>query len=248
MVNTNCSQCMFANQVVDDIKVAGCQRDIINKIIDHKNITIDSNNYNTIHNYACRFGFSKDIYEKHKEEFDKIDLLSKIDNNAKLPIYLIMDCVPEGPNVDLIIDHLSQTNFHPKFMSMLFRDKSNQPIDTIYDNISSKIPNTTWKIHNFLEDMDLNDSIDHILSTNLSKSQCSYLLVYKSSDYEHLNTDLLNINESVVLHQMPHIAMVKNLDSLYGLTISVQNYIVAKSISNNLLDAIRTESETLLKY
>jgi hypothetical protein len=239
---------MFANQVLDDKKIAGCQRDIIKKIIDHKDITLDSSNYNTIHNYACRFGFSKEIYEKHKEEFDKIDLLSKIDNNAKLPIYLIMDCVPEGPDVGLIIDHLSQSNFHPKFMSMLFRNKSNQTIDTIYDNISSKIPNTTWKIHNFLEDMSLNDSIDHVLSTNLSKSQCSYLLVYKSSDYEHLNTDLLNINESVVLHQMPHIAMVKNLDNLYGLTISVQNYIVAKSINNNLLDAIRTESETLLSY
>ena len=248
MVNTNCSQCMFANKVVEDIKISGCQRDIIKKIIDHKDVTLDSNNYNIIHNYACRFGFSKEVYEKHQTEFNKINLLSKIENNAKLPIYLIIDFLPDGPGIDLIIDHLSQSNFHPKFISMLFRDKSNQFIDTIHDNISSKIPNTTWKIHNFLEHMSLNDGIDHVLSTNLSKSQSSYLLVYKSSDYEHLNTDLLKINESIVLHQMPHIAMIKNLDSLYGLTISIQNYTVAKSINNNLLDAIRTESDTLLHY
>jgi hypothetical protein len=248
MVNTNCSQCIFANKIDNNIKVDGCQRDIIKKIIEYKDISLDSNNFNIINNYACKFGFSKNVYEKHKIEFDKIDLLSKIDNNAKLPIYLAIDCVPGGPDLDLIIDHLAQSNFYPKFISILFRDKSNQNLDIINDNISSKIPNATWKIHNFLENINLNDSIDHILSTNLSKSQCSYLLVYKSSDYQYLNTDLLKINESVVLHQIPHIAMVKSLNNLYGLAISVQNYIVAKSINTNILDAILTESAALIHY
>ena len=62
MISTKCSECMFASPIPDSFSNS-CSKNIIDHISSIKKITKDSNNFNIIENYACRYGFSKKIYE-----------------------------------------------------------------------------------------------------------------------------------------------------------------------------------------
>lgn len=250
MINTNCSQCMFATPVEsEDFAVTGCTKNIIESIKTHKSITQDDNHFNIIHNYACRFGFSKQIYEQNQDKFVGLDLDAKIKYNARLQYYLVLDCVKEGPNIDQIIDTLSNSGMPPSQLSLLFRSSSNQEFNESHKEIiPQKLPGTVWKVHNFLEELDIQGSMDHVLSTNVKTNTPQYLLVYKSSDLEHFSSDINTISRSVVLDQKPNIAMIKNLNSIYGLGITFANYNVAKSIDINILTALANEESQLLRY
>ena len=73
MVNTKCCECMFASPVNNSDTLKGCSKDIISKIKDIKEISIDDNGYNHIHNYACRYGFSQNIYNQYKQNFIQLN-------------------------------------------------------------------------------------------------------------------------------------------------------------------------------
>lgn len=248
MINTNCAQCMFANQITPNNIENGCSKKIVSEIKNDKLITQDDNNYNIIHNYACRFGFSKDVYEKHKDQFDGIDLNYKIQENAKLKYYLLLDCIPEGPDIDHIIEKLHSSYIQPTKLSLMFRSLNNQHFsDNHKDLIPAKLPNTVWKIHNFLHELDIQEAVDHVLSTNL-KTTSQYILVYKSSDLDNFISNIDYINNSIILHQKPNIAMMKSLDSIYGLVISIPNYNMAKSIDNDVVKVLADQQSQILQY
>ena len=48
----------------------------------------------------------------------------------------------------------------------------------------------------------------------------------------------------IVLYQKPNIAMIKDFTSLNGLFMSFENYKVAKSLGDDILSIIKSESQS----
>ena len=241
MLNTKCEKCLFANEH-NTTGINECSQNIIDKIKDIKTIT-QENNFNVIHEYACRYGFAKEVYEANKEDLKDVDLLQQIKTNSQIKYYLLLDISPQC-DIDHIINSLNDLEIKPQFVSLMFRDpKSRTFTQQDKELLTSKI-NTPWKCHNFTHEINLQDAIDHILSTNMQISKSSHFLVYDTADLQNLSLDVYHINDILVLYQKPHIAMIKNSTSLNGLFMSFENYKVAKSLGDDILSIIKSESQS----
>ena len=242
MLNTKCERCLFANPV-SDTSSAQCSQNIIDQIKSYKTIT-QENDFNIIQEYACRYGFAKEVYEQNKENFKDVDLLDHINKNTQIKYYLLLD-IDKNYEIDSLIDKLNNLNIKPQFVSVMFREpKVRRFLEKDKEAFVSKslIP---WKCHNFIESNGLQQSIDHILSTNMQNSKSLHFLVYNSLDLDQLQKDILAINNNLILYQKPNIAMMKNLNTLYGLFMSFENYKVAKSFGDDILELLNKESEIL---
>lgn len=245
MINTKCSECMFSNEIKDSKPITGCTKNIINKLIGIKNI-VQENNYNVIEEYACRYGFSKKIYEEHKDKFEGDTLNSMIQTNSRIRYYLLLDC-EDGIDFDQALLKLSSLSHKPSAVSFMFRSLSFRPFlaDKHTGVCNSLFSDIKWKAHNFLHNIDLNDAINNILATNAQANHTSHFLVYNAKDLNLLDKDLNTINDNIILYQKPMVAMIEKNTSLHKFCISFQNYIVAKNISFNLLEAIKNEPSVL---
>lgn len=243
MVNTKCCQCLFANSSDDITKQ--CSKHILEQIKDIKNITYDDNGFPVIENYACRFGFSKQIYNDNRDMFTDEQFEALMTKNSTIRLYLILD-IEHETDISKLSDNINRLKIKPAHVSFLFRDPSNKQLDedtAKYLNENMKIQ--SWKAHSFLEPISLIDAIDHVLATNMRTNNTTHFLVYRSTDTELLSSRIEHINNMVVLYQRPHIAMIADKQSLYNLAISFENYKVAKSLNNNFFDAIIEESDIL---
>lgn len=240
MLSTKCEKCLFANQNNGN-EFTECSQNIIQRIKDKKTIT-QEDNFNVIQEYACRYGFAKEIYETNKNELKDIDLLQQIKTNAQIKYYLLLD-VDSQHDIDHIIDTLNNLEIKPQFVSLMFRNPELKGF-TQQDKelLTSKI-NIQWKCHNFTHPINLQEAIDHILSTNMQISKSSHFLVYDSIDLQKLSLDINYINDILVLYQKPHIAMIKDFTTLNKLFMSFENYKVAKSLGENILDILKNESQ-----
>lgn len=242
MLNTKCEKCLFA-QPIDSKESVKCSQGVIDKIQNFKTI-FQENNFNIIQEYACRFGFAKDIYEQHKEELKDIDLLQQIKANAEVKYYLLLDIQTEC-DINEIIDKLNNLENKPQFVSFMFRSPDLRRFTNEDKELLISKSKIEWKSHNFVSHLPMQESIDHILSTNMKISKSSHLLVYNSLDLNNLLLDISVINDNLLLYQKPHIAMIKNLNNLYGLFMSLENYKVAKSLGDDILEILKLESEVL---
>jgi hypothetical protein len=242
MLNTKCEKCLFA-QPIDSINPIKCSQGVIDKIQNFKTI-IQENNFNIIQEYACRFGFAKEIYEQHQEQLKDIDLLQQIKTNAEVKYYLLLDIQPECDMNDLI-DKLNNLDNKPRFISFMFRSPHLRRFTNEDKELLVSKSKIEWKSHNFVSYLSMQEGIDHILSTNMEISKSSHLLVYNSLDLDNLLLDISIINDNLLLYQKPHIAMIKNFDTLYGLFMSLENYKVAKSLNDDILEILKSESEVL---
>ena len=248
MISTKCSECMFASPILDPSS-RSCSKNIIDQVSNIKKITKDSNNFNIIENYACRYGFSKKIYDENKENLENNNFDQMLSNNSKMRYHLILD-MELNNDIDHIIKEIKELDILPRYVSFMFRNKETQ---TFIPNKHTSLLNSInqdfdWKIHNFLEKLDLEHSIDHILSTNFKNNNTSHFLVYSSNNVHSLNSEVSTINNTIMLYQKSFIAMLKNSSSLYGLLMSFDNYKVAKSIDRSLLSAISTEPDSITFY
>ena len=248
MISTKCSECMFASPIPDSFSNS-CSKNIIDHISSIKKITKDSNKFNIIENYACRYGFSKKIYEENKENLENNNFDQMLSNNSKMRYHLILD-MELNNDIDNIIKEISKLDILPSYVSFMFRNKQTR---TFIPNKHTELLNSInqdfdWKIHNFLEELDLEHSIDHILSTNFKNNNTYHFLVYSSNNIHVLNSEISSINNNIMLYQKSFIAMLKNSSSLYGLLMSFDNYKVAKSIDYSLLSAINTEPDSITFY
>jgi len=242
MLNTKCERCLFANPI-SDTSSDQCSQNIIDQIRSYKTIT-QENDFNIIQEYACRYGFAKDVYEQNKENLKDVNLLEQINKNTQIKYYLLLD-IDKECETDSLIDKLNNLDVKPQFVSVMFREpKVRRFIEKDKEAFVAKslIP---WKCHNFIESNGLQQSIDHILSTNMQNSKSLHFLVYNSLDLDQLQKDVLAINNNLILYQKPNIAMMKNLNTLYGLFMSFENYKVAKSFGDDILEILRKESEIL---
>ena len=242
MLNTKCEKCLFA-QPIDNSESIKCSQGIIEKIQNFKTI-IQENNFNTIQDYACRFGFAKEVYESHKEDLKDIDLLEQIKKNAQIKYYLILD-IQQQCDMSNIIEKLNSLDNKPRFVSLMFRSPDSRKFTQQDRELLVSKSKIQWKCHNFVSYLDMQESIDHILSTNMEISKSSHVLVYNSLDLDNLAFDISMINDNLILYQKSHIAMIKNLNSLYGLFMSLENYKVAKSLNHDILQTLKAESEVL---
>lgn len=245
MINTKCSECMFGNIVNNNNPSTGCSKQIIDKITHLKKI-VQEDGYNKIEEYACRYGFSKKIYEEHKDKFINGVLEDMIKNNSHVRYYLLLDFY-EHTNFDEVLVKLSNLTHKPSAISFMFRSLSFRPFlpNKHTEVCDSLFPNIKWKAHNFLEHMELNDAINNILATNAQTNYTSHFLVYNAKDIDLLDTDINTINNDIILYQKPMIAMLQNNDHLYKFCMSFQNYNVAKSISLSLLESVKNETNLL---
>lgn len=251
MINTKCSECMFAEPITDNDPSTGCSKNIIEKIKNVKKIFQEpDSSFNTIENYACRYGFSKKIYEEHKEKFEGDEFDKMIRANGRFRYYLLLDCSDHTIDFDNIISGISQLDIKPSAISFIFRSVSFRPFlpEKHNDICNNLFNNTKWKAHNFLYNISLDSSIDHILSTNSRMNDTSHFLVYDSNRINALNNDIININNNIILYQKPMVVMTETKINLHKFCMSFENYSVAKQISSNLLDIYKDINETDIIY
>lgn len=244
MLNTNCERCLFAKPGTDG-NLGECSQNIIKSIKNLKVIT-QENNYNVIQEYACRYGFSKDTYDAYQNHLKDLDLMEHINKNAQCRYYLIID-INMTNNLQKIIEIINGMHIKPSFVSFMFRDTSIKFTEQDKQELTTSAK-FEWKAHNFVHNMDLQEGIDHILSTNMQNNHGSHFLVYNSLDIDQLIPDITVIHNNLILYQIPHIAMIrdKNFTTLYGLFMAFDNYKVAKSIGPSLLDILKNESQILI--
>jgi hypothetical protein len=219
-----------------------CSKNIIEQIKNLKKIT-QEDGFNIIENYACRYGFSKDIYEKHKDNWDPQDFENRLQENSKIRYYLLLDCYDPDLNFNDIIQKIPQLNIPPKSVSFMFRSLNFRPfIQEHQDFLLSNYKDIRWKAHNFLEEMPLEGGIDHILSTNAKNNNTSIFLVYNAKDIQFLDNDIRTINDNMILYQSPTIAVIDRNNSLYRLAMSFENYKLAKTLGPELIPVLIQES------
>jgi hypothetical protein len=224
-----------------------CSKNIIQQIKDTKNI-ITEDGFNIIENYACRYGFSKQIYEQYKDRWDPQDFEKRMLENSRIRYYLLLDCYDPGLDLNHIIQHIPQLNIPPKSVSFMFRSLNFRPfIQEHQDFLLSNYKDIRWKAHNFLEEISLEDGIDHILSTNAKNNDTSIFLVYNAKDLLFLDHDIQTINDNMILYQSPTIAIVDHNNTLYRLAMSFENYKVAKTLGPNLIPVL-TQENNITRY
>lgn len=245
MINTKCKECMFAYVSVEQTNSPTCSKNIIEQIKTTKNI-LQEDGFNIIENYACRYGFSKQIYEQYKDQWDPQDFENRLLANSRIRYYLLLDCYDTDLNFDNIIRDIPNLNIPPSSVSFMFRNLNFRPFDQKHqDFLLSNYQSIKWKAHNFLEEMALEAGIDHILSTNAKSNNTSVFLVYNAKDLQLLNTDINAINNNMILYQIPMIAMIDRNNTLYRLAMSFDNYKVAKTLGENLIPVLTQESSIL---
>jgi len=223
-----------------------CSRNIIEQIKPIKNITQDINGFNIIENYACRYGFSKQVYEQNRELLSE-DFEERLAENSKVRYYLLLDCSDSTVDFDKVLDSIKTLDIPPKAISFMFRDLSHRPFNNKHqDLLLSNYYDMHWKVHNFVENIELEKGIDHILSTNAKNNNTSIFLVYNAKDLDSLSVDIKTVNNHIVLYQSPMIAMIdSNNNSLYRLAMSFENYKVAKSLGDQLITVLCQETNII---
>jgi hypothetical protein len=242
---------MFANPIINNDPLTGCSKNIISKIQNIKKIFQETDSaFNVIENYACRHGFSKKIYDEHKDKFEGDSLDKMIHTNSRFKYYLLVDCSDDSIDFDHIISVISELDIKPSALSFIFRSVSFRPfLPEKHNDICNKLfDGIRWKAHNFLYNISLSSSIDHILSTNSAMNETSHFLVYDSNRINTLNNDIINANDNITLYQKPMVVMTETKNSLHKFCMSFDNHAIAKQISSNLLDIYKDIDEADIIY
>jgi hypothetical protein len=224
-----------------------CSKNIIEQIKHIKDIK-QEDGFNIIENYACRYGFSKQIYEQHKDKWNPEDFENRMIENSRIRYYLLLDCYDSNLNLKDIIQQIPQLSIPPKSVSFMFRSLNFRPFGQEHqDFLLSNYNDIRWKAHNFLEEMSLEGGIDHILSTNAKNNNTSIFLVYNARDLQFLDRDIQTINDHMILYQSPMIAIIDRNNTLYRLAMSFENYKVAKTLGPNLIPVL-TQENNIVHY
>jgi hypothetical protein len=249
MANTNCEKCIFSAPATESDPPL-CEFDIPNKI--NKTISI-SNQYYTIENYKCLYGFGKEQFMANKE-LHNVDLKSMVIEKANLRHYMIIDLrsLSDELLVKAIID-INNIVIKPKCLSIIIDPESS---DRLYSIIKNNLQCNKWKVHVMLESMSFNDCINLILDTNLQESNTWCVLFI---EYEKFLQMQLSISISELVDKLQDIFIIRQ-DNFHGvkyedssLNLMCLNARLYKSlvsfIDSNILYSISQAKEVVLtKY
>ena len=245
-MNTSCKICYFSNTADSD---KPCEFDIIKNIKDDKKLSIQDGFY-IINDYRCRYGFSRQQYEKNEGIFKEINLKEYILENIPVSYYLIIDHRSEVSVKDLC-DSINRLQIKPKFISILCYEANMNPIVKDLEDYLEK--GIKWKTHNFLtKTTSLNMAIKTALDTSHDIANIQYLWINKSESI----SDLVNacaiekINYLVNIKQpVCNFIRSKNSDDLYTMFLNTSTYkYITKNINQMLEDGIRSIDTVCVCY
>jgi hypothetical protein len=196
-MNTNCEKCIFAKNANSEDP---CAFNIINKITEYHTPIISDNNFYSIPDYRCRYGFNIEVYNQYKDSIGSIETLEEqLENKAKIRYYLIVNITDEGI-VSSVCDSILSLVIKPRYVSFILH-KSNST-DTIIEDIKSKLHDVVeWKIHNFLEDKTLYEAVSVVFDTNAQKNNTTYFWINNDTTHALWNNEIAQINNFIYLYQ-----------------------------------------------
>lgn len=219
MKDTICQNCYFAKPI-DSAKP--CEFDIPD-IIKQDKIIESRENYFVIKNYACRYGFSKKIYE---ENIDKLSNKNMIDyikeqNIVKYSLALVLE---KNANHEQIIKNINRLSIKPNYITVICYEKGNHINQLLQSYLSEQIP---YKVHNFLEDIGGPQALHIAMETNKSKAGNLMWILNKDLLEDVLSNDSIqNINYAINVEQKSaHYYKYSKIESnFYGIFININNY------------------------
>jgi hypothetical protein len=244
-INTYCSGCLF----IKDGDNKGCYFDIPNILKDVK-IIEDKDGYNYIHEYACKYCFSKSVYDSNKE-LHEIDIVQAIRDNSLLKYYLVVDLKNNDTNVEAVCSTINKLDIKPKYISFINRNKDLS--DSIAKQILKNIYDTAkWKLHNFVLDKSLQECITISLDTNINKVDSKIFTVYIPENPEKENelNDRINFfHFETSVKQNPFNAVIADLTTLDGIFIDFNSYKYLLLNDNpDILKAMASATDRGFKY
>jgi len=244
MKNTNCEKCIFSDYADSPDP---CAMDIIDQIKDSKNLTINSENFYSVHNYLCPYAFSMRVYEEHKEELGSIDDLKKsLYLKNRISYYLIIFLEDIDPND--VVKSIMGLPIKPGFVSIVTYQKNNTE-NLINCFKALKDHNIEWKLHNMLERFDYQESISVVLDTNTAKNMQQFIWVNLATSYNLWNEDIINLNHIVTIKQPVAHALYRNQEDTDGLFITIKTYEeIRHSVNMDITLALKEIDNPLVKY
>lgn len=238
---TNCEKCIFAD--FSD-STDPCAMGIIEKIQNIKEITV-SDNFNTILHYRCPFAFSVEVYKNNQNDIGSIeDLKQKLISNAIIGYYMVVFL--EDDNVLELCETIKQMRIKPKFLSLVIKNNNDTEniISTIKTSLSADVK---WKLHNFLEDMNFQDALDTIFSTNTNKNDITYFWINSSNNKTTFDKDILKINDIITIEQpFLHALFRNNTDGLFLTFNNYENLMTQHK--TGIIEALQNTENPLIRY
>lgn len=238
MNNTICSGCYFAQDITSETP---CLFDIPNIVKEYK--TVDTrNNYYTIQDYTCRYGFSKKTYNENIDKFNNIDMVKyvKEQNIVKYSLAIILD---KEYDYNDLIDKINKLSIKPQYLTIICFDKGSQ----LYRLLQSGLePYIEHKVHNFLDNITGPQALHVALETNKSKIGNLMWILHGSHINRVIEHDSIqNINYIINVEQRPaHYYKASYIDSNFnGIFINTNNY---WTLSRTADYTIESNSNTLI--
>lgn len=242
MINTNCEKCIFSK-----LDQKECVFDIPDLIKEHKQIS-KKNNFNYIENYICRYTLSDDMHnDLISEGYTLQNILDFMIEKIKVRYYLVINISSDLDKIKDLCFMINKLEILPVFISFINKDlnNGNQITDLIQEHLSQKI---TWKLHNFLVDLDLQECMTISMDTNFTKTSSQIFCVYdqatNGNDYDLLNSRIIFLHISLIVNQINCHAVLDTISSLDGLAMSFNAYkLLINGCDKNILLAIDKESK-----
>lgn len=219
MKNTYCKLCLFSSKTTDE---RNCEFDIPYLIKDLKRIET-RDEYNYIHNYECQYGLDKNILNNIEiKDMSHDEITTYILNKKLISYYLLIDVRSIQNNIQELISQINNLDIKPKFVSLVIKasDNIDQFISSIKNGLHDGI---VWKIHNFIEDIELEKILNVILDTNAYANGTKIFYIY-TPDTNDLATMSLNNNINFmqyasILEQRDCSGFCMAMDTLNGLAL-----------------------------
>lgn len=238
---TKCEKCLFSDYASSP---EPCAMNIIEKIDSNKTIEIVDNFYQISH-YRCPFAFSIDVYKENIDKLGSIDNLKhQLIDRAQIDYYMIIFL--DTDDLDEVCASISELPISPKFVSFIIQQ--NNDTGNIIARLNEKLPKDLgWKLHNFLEVLSFQDSLDTVFKTNTHTSNITYFWINDSKSFKGWGKDISVINSIIVLEQ-PFLHALFRSDH-DGIFLTFNNYEqILKEYGNDILSAIDKIENKSIRY
>lgn len=238
---TNCEKCIFADYADEE---TACAMGIIDKIRPSKEIVVD-NKFNTVMHYRCPFAFSMKVYQENITDLGSIEELKhRLVARAMIDYYMVIFL--RNDDLSRVCCSIKEMTIKPRFVSFVVENNNNteEVIGTIKKSLSLDIK---WKLHNLLEEMSFQESLDTIFSTNTDKNNISYFWINSSENHLLWNNNILKINEIITIEQPYLHALFRHNED--GLFLTFNNYEnLMNQQKTGILDALKNTENPIIRY
>jgi hypothetical protein len=218
-MKTVCEKCIFADYADS---AEPCKMHIPQQIAKYHQASVSENNFYIIPDYYCRYGFDMDVYDKNQKDIGNLqNLQNQLSSKRQIRYYLVVD-IADINNISNICDQIVKLKIKPKFVSFILhkRNDTKNIIQLLKDRLDSVVQ---WKIHNFLEDITLNNALSTIFDTNAKKNDTIYFWLKSDNDLANWGEEENNINDMIYLYQPKCHALFRS-ENKDGLFLSFDSY------------------------